>query len=225
MQNTRTPALVNVAAVAINVVADLVLFFGADLGVARPRAGSRDLLRVRLGRAAPADPPDGCEGSTARGCSGQSAGRCSPAPRPRRTAWLVARWLGTTLGTDTLTEQSLQVFTRDRRGSRRIRGGVDSHADRGGRRRSPAPRREVAAMRCVRTDERGLIGKIILIWLVILGLVVVALDRRWSSIVLARLADQRSGTGHGVRGRGSLLRDREAAPGASEPRRDHRGGG
>lgn len=41
-------------------------------------------------------------------------------------------------------------------------------------------------MRCVRTDERGLIGKIILIWLVILGLVVVALIDG-GSIVLARL--------------------------------------
>lgn len=38
----------------------------------------------------------------------------------------------------------------------------------------------------VRTDERGLIGKIILIWLVILGLVVVALIDG-GSIVLARL--------------------------------------
>ena len=38
----------------------------------------------------------------------------------------------------------------------------------------------------VRTDERGLIGKILLIWLVILGLVVVALIDG-GSIVLARL--------------------------------------
>ena len=38
----------------------------------------------------------------------------------------------------------------------------------------------------VRTDERGLIGKILLIWLVILGLVVMALIDG-GSIVLARL--------------------------------------
>ena len=38
----------------------------------------------------------------------------------------------------------------------------------------------------VRTDERGLIGKILLIWLVILGLIVVALIDG-GSIVLARL--------------------------------------
>jgi hypothetical protein len=38
----------------------------------------------------------------------------------------------------------------------------------------------------VRTDERGLIGKILLLWLVILGLVVVALIDG-GSIVLARL--------------------------------------
>lgn len=38
----------------------------------------------------------------------------------------------------------------------------------------------------VRTDERGLIGKILVIWLVILGLVVVALIDG-GSIVLARL--------------------------------------
>ncbi len=41
-------------------------------------------------------------------------------------------------------------------------------------------------MTSVRTDERGLIGKILLIWLVILGLAVVALIDG-GSIVLARL--------------------------------------
>jgi len=45
---------------------------------------------------------------------------------------------------------------------------------------------EGGSLRRVRTDERGLIGKILLIWLVILGLVVVALIDG-GSIVLARL--------------------------------------
>lgn len=110
MQNTRTPALVNLAAVAINVVADLVLFFGADLGVQGLAIGHAIsygfgsialllLIRRRL---------RGIDGARVLGTVGRTllAGAATAA-----TAWLVARWLGTTVGTATLTEQSLQVFT------------------------------------------------------------------------------------------------------------------
>jgi putative peptidoglycan lipid II flippase len=110
MQNTRTPALVNLAAVAINVVADLVLFFGADLGVQGLALGHAIsygfgsvalllLIRRRL---------RGIDGARVLGTVGRTllAGAATAA-----TAWLVARWLGTTVGTATLTEQSLQVFT------------------------------------------------------------------------------------------------------------------
>ena len=38
MQDTRTPALVNVAAVAVNVLVDLLFFFGLDLGVPASRS-------------------------------------------------------------------------------------------------------------------------------------------------------------------------------------------
>jgi putative peptidoglycan lipid II flippase len=110
MQNTRTPALVNLAAVAINVVADLVLFLGADLGVQGLALGHAIsygfgsvalllLIRRRL---------RGIDGARVLGTVGRTllAGAATAA-----TAWLVARWLGTTVGTATLTEQSLQVFT------------------------------------------------------------------------------------------------------------------
>jgi len=110
MQNTRTPALVNLAAVTINVGADLVLFFGFDLGVQGLALGHAIsyafgsialllLIRRRL---------RGIDGARVLGTVGRTllAGAATAA-----TAWLVARWLGTTLGTATLTEQSLQVFT------------------------------------------------------------------------------------------------------------------
>jgi putative peptidoglycan lipid II flippase len=110
MQNTRTPALVNLAAVAINVAADLVLFFGLDLGVQGLALGHAIsygfgsvalllLIRRRL---------RGIDGARVLGTVGRTllAGAATAA-----TAWLVARWLGTTIGTATLTDQSLQVFT------------------------------------------------------------------------------------------------------------------
>ena len=110
MQNTRTPALVNIAAVAINVAADLILFFGFDLGVQGLALGHAIsygfgsvalllLIRRRL---------RGIDGARVLGTIGRTllAGAATAA-----TAWLVARWLGTTVGTATLTEQSLQVFT------------------------------------------------------------------------------------------------------------------
>ncbi|MEX0743231.1 MAG: murein biosynthesis integral membrane protein MurJ [Actinomycetota bacterium] len=110
MQNTRTPALVNLAAVAINVAADLVLFFGFDLGIQGLALGHATsytfgsvalllLIRRRL---------RGIDGARVLGTVGRTllAGAATAA-----TAWLVARWLGTTVGTATLAEQSLQVST------------------------------------------------------------------------------------------------------------------
>jgi putative peptidoglycan lipid II flippase len=109
MQNTRTPALVNAAAVTINVVVDLVLFFGFDLGVQGLALGHATsyvfgsialllLIRRRL---------QGIDGARVLGTLGRTllAGAATAA-----AAWLVARWLGTTVGTATLPEQSIQVF-------------------------------------------------------------------------------------------------------------------
>ncbi len=110
MQNTRTPALVNLAAVTINVAADLILFFGFNLGVQGLALGHAIsygfgsialllLIRRRL---------RGIDGARVLGTVGRTllAGAATAA-----AAWLVARWLGTTVGTATLPEQSLQVFS------------------------------------------------------------------------------------------------------------------
>ncbi|MEX2202512.1 MAG: murein biosynthesis integral membrane protein MurJ [Actinomycetota bacterium] len=110
MQNTRTPALVNLVAVTINIAADLVLFFGFDLGIQGLALGHAIsyafgsvvlllLIRLRLG---------GIDGARVLGTIGRTllAGVATAA-----TAWLVARWLGSTIGTATLAEQSIQVFS------------------------------------------------------------------------------------------------------------------
>jgi putative peptidoglycan lipid II flippase len=110
MQNTRTPALVNLVAVTINVAADLVLFFGTDLGVQGLALGHAIsygfgsitlllLIRRRL---------RGIDGARVLGTVGRTllAGAATAA-----AAWLVARWLGTAIGTATLAEQSIQVFS------------------------------------------------------------------------------------------------------------------
>jgi putative peptidoglycan lipid II flippase len=110
MQNTRTPALVNLAAVTINVAADLVLFFGTGLGVQGLALGHAIsygfgsitlllLIRRRL---------RGIDGARVLGTVGRTllAGTATAA-----AAWLVARWLGTAVGTATLAEQSIQVLS------------------------------------------------------------------------------------------------------------------
>jgi putative peptidoglycan lipid II flippase len=110
MQNTRTPALANLAAVTINVAADLVLFFGFDLGIQGLALGHAIsygfgsialllLIRRRL---------RGIDGARVLGTVGRTllAGAATAA-----AAWLVARWLGTAVGTATLAEQSIQVFS------------------------------------------------------------------------------------------------------------------
>jgi putative peptidoglycan lipid II flippase len=109
MQNTRTPALVNAAAVTINIVADLVLFFGFDLGIQGLALGHAAsyafgsialllLIRRRL---------HGIDGARVLGTLGRTL---LAASGTAAAAWLVARWLGTTVGTATLPEQSIQVF-------------------------------------------------------------------------------------------------------------------
>ncbi|MGH2671569.1 MAG: murein biosynthesis integral membrane protein MurJ [Actinomycetota bacterium] len=110
MQNTRTPALVNLVAMTINVAADLVLFFGFDLGVQGLALGHAIsygfgsialllLIRRRL---------RGIDGARVLGTVVRTllAGAATAT-----TAWLVARWLGTAVGTATLGEQSIQVFS------------------------------------------------------------------------------------------------------------------
>lgn len=108
MQDTRTPALVNIGAVALNTVANVVYFFVLDLdvrGLALGHAtayavGSAALLlliRRRIG---------GVEGARVLGSLGRTlvAGTLTAA-----TAWLVARWLADAVGTATIGQQAVQV--------------------------------------------------------------------------------------------------------------------
>lgn len=109
MQDTRTPAFVNVVAVTINVAANLVLFFGLDLGVQGLALGHAAsyvfgavaltlLIRRRLG---------GLDGGRVLASLGRTTlvGGATAA-----VAWLVARLLGDALGTATLADQAVQVF-------------------------------------------------------------------------------------------------------------------
>jgi putative peptidoglycan lipid II flippase len=108
MQDTRTPALINVVAVALNTVANLALF--PILGVAGLALGHATaytfaavtagiVLRRRLG---------GIEGrALSRGVAKILAGASLMAAG----AWGVATFLGRTLGVETLLEQVAQVGT------------------------------------------------------------------------------------------------------------------
>ncbi|MGZ8603372.1 MAG: murein biosynthesis integral membrane protein MurJ [Actinomycetota bacterium] len=109
MQDTRTPALVNVVAVAVNVTADLLLVLAFDLGVQGLALGHAlsytfgavaltILIRRRL-----------------RGLDGRrlltSIARTTAAGAVTAgAAWLVARGLGDALGTASVAAQSVQVF-------------------------------------------------------------------------------------------------------------------
>jgi putative peptidoglycan lipid II flippase len=109
MQDTRTPALVNVGAVAVNVALDLVLFFGLDLGVqalALGHAGSyvfaslalSQPIRRRLGGL------DGARVATTVAKTAVAGGVTAG------VAWVVARSVGSWLGTAEIGEQAVQVF-------------------------------------------------------------------------------------------------------------------
>jgi putative peptidoglycan lipid II flippase len=109
MQDTRTPALVNVLAVSVNVIADLIFFFWLDLGVQGLALGHATaytvgalalflLIRRRTGGLEIGSMVSGILRSLVAG--GVTAG----------VAWLVARGLGSALGTATLLEQAIQVF-------------------------------------------------------------------------------------------------------------------
>jgi putative peptidoglycan lipid II flippase len=110
MQDTRTPALVNVVAVTINVAANLTLFFALDLGVQGLALGHAAsyvfgavaltlVLRRRLG---------GLDGGRLLASVSRITlvGAATAA-----VAWVVARWLGDALGTETLADQVVQVFS------------------------------------------------------------------------------------------------------------------
>jgi putative peptidoglycan lipid II flippase len=109
MQDTRTPALVNVGAVAVNVALDLVLFFGLDLGMqalALGHAGSyvfaslalSQPIRRRLGGL------DGARVATTVAKTAVAGGVTAG------VAWVVARSVGSWLGTAEIGEQAVQVF-------------------------------------------------------------------------------------------------------------------
>jgi putative peptidoglycan lipid II flippase len=109
MQDTRTPALVNIGAFSVNVVVNLVLFFGFDLGMQGLALGHAAsyvfastvllwLIRRRLHRI------DGRR-------IGATAGRTAVAAAATAgAAWIVAQALGAAIGTATIAEQSIQVF-------------------------------------------------------------------------------------------------------------------
>jgi putative peptidoglycan lipid II flippase len=109
MQDTRTPAIVNIGALVVNVVANLVFFFGFDLGVQGLALGHATsyvfasivllvLVRRRLG---------GIEGR--RIVTGLSRTFVAAA-LTAGAAWLVARFAGEVIGTETLVDQSIQVL-------------------------------------------------------------------------------------------------------------------
>jgi putative peptidoglycan lipid II flippase len=110
MQDTRTPALVNVAAVALNVVVNLVFFFVLDFGVPGLALGHAVsyvfasivllvVVRARIG---------GLDGRRIVRSLGRVvvAGLATSA-----AAWLVARGIGEWLGTATIGAQAIQVLT------------------------------------------------------------------------------------------------------------------
>lgn len=110
MQDTRTPALVNVAAVGINVGANLLFYFTFDLGVQGLALGHATayafaslallvLIRRRIG---------GVDGARVLGSVGRTllAGLTTAG-----AAWAVARWLGDAVGVTSLGEQALQVIS------------------------------------------------------------------------------------------------------------------
>jgi putative peptidoglycan lipid II flippase len=109
MQDTRTPALINVAAFVVNTIANLAYFFGLNLGVRGLALGHATaytfatvvavvILRRRL---------SGLSGRVVvRGLAKVLvAGTLTAA-----TAWLTARLLERTVGVDTVAAQMVQVF-------------------------------------------------------------------------------------------------------------------
>jgi putative peptidoglycan lipid II flippase len=109
MQDTRTPALVNIVAIAINIALDLVFFFVLDLGVQGLALGfaleyvfGAAALALIMGRRL-----HGLEGARILATIARTslAGLATAA-----IAWLVARWLGDLVGTSSIAEQAAQVF-------------------------------------------------------------------------------------------------------------------
>ncbi len=109
MQDTRTPALVNIVAVTINVGLDLLFFRVMDLdvqGLALGHAGSYLFGSVALGLLIRRR-LHGLDGGRVLTSIGRStlAGLATAA-----VAWLVARSLGDAVGTATVAEQAVQVL-------------------------------------------------------------------------------------------------------------------
>ncbi len=109
MQDTRTPALINIAAVGLNTIVNFLYFFAFHLGVRGLALGHTTaytfaslvavaVIRRRLG---------GIEGRRVLSGLGRTlaAGAASAA-----VAWLVARGIGGALGTSTLGAQAAQVL-------------------------------------------------------------------------------------------------------------------
>jgi putative peptidoglycan lipid II flippase len=109
MQDTRTPALINIGALAVNIGANLLFFFTFDLGVRGLAYGhavsylfssivALVVLRGRLG---------GLEG---RRVSSSLARTLVAAGATALVAWLTARLVEAWLGTATLAGRGVQVF-------------------------------------------------------------------------------------------------------------------
>jgi putative peptidoglycan lipid II flippase len=108
MQDTRTPALINVAAVALNTGVNFLYFFAFDLGVKGLALGSATaytfasivavaVIRKRLG---------GIEGRRILSGIGRTL---VAATATAATAWLAGRLIGRALGTAGLLTQAIQV--------------------------------------------------------------------------------------------------------------------
>jgi putative peptidoglycan lipid II flippase len=110
MQDTRTPAVVNLVSVAINVLMDLFLFLVLDLGVPGLALGhaasyvfGATLLTVMIGQRL---------GGLGGGHVLESIGRSGLVAVPTAgVAWVVSWVLGQAVGTATIAAQFLQVVT------------------------------------------------------------------------------------------------------------------
>ena len=89
LQDTRTPLLVAVAGNALNIVLNLFLVYGLDLGIAGSAIGSvvAQVLSARV-----AGRGRGPRGARAGGAAVARPGRASPPPRTPPSRWWSAPW-------------------------------------------------------------------------------------------------------------------------------------
>ena len=189
MQDTRTPALVNVAALSLNVIVNLLFFLVLDLGIPGLALGHAVsyvfassvllvLIRRRVGR---------IDGRRILSSLGRIlvAGVATAA-----VAWLVAEGFERVARYGDARRAGGAGAWCGGGGARGVRRVGGRAPDRGGRHGSPTGDREMAMTRIVIRQEAGLVGKILLLWLLLLAVVVVvAIDAGSILLTRSRAAD------------------------------------